>query len=103
MAGDGSEREHRLEPYVDNAAGAGEGPAEVNGVRPHILMIVMDACRPDHLSCYGYARPTTPRIDELVNEGAAVFDNAFSCSSWTAPAIASLFTGQFPTVQFFEQ
>jgi arylsulfatase A-like enzyme len=63
--------------------------------RPNLVVIVIDTVRADRLSCYGYRRPTTPRIDELCARGLR-FQNASSTSSWTLPAHASLFTGLFP-------
>jgi arylsulfatase A-like enzyme len=63
--------------------------------RPNLVIIVIDTVRADRLSCYGYRRPTTPRIDELCASGIR-FQNASSTSSWTLPAHASLFTGLFP-------
>ncbi len=61
---------------------------------PNVLLIVLDTVRADHLGCYGYERPTTPRIDALAAEGLS-FDWAFSTSPWTLPAHASLFTGRY--------
>jgi arylsulfatase A-like enzyme len=89
------------------AAGAGygfgggrrtEAPATQTsdaGDRPSFLVVVVDTLRADHLGCYGYVRPTTPALDRLASEGA-LFERAFSQSSWTKPATASLFTGRFP-------
>jgi arylsulfatase A-like enzyme len=71
-------------------------PAAVAADRPSFLVIVVDTLRADHLGCYGYARPTSPTIDRLAGEGV-LFERAFSQSSWTKPATASLFTGRFPT------
>ena len=59
-------------------------------------MILIDTLRPDHLDLYGYGRETAPYLREL-GQQSAVFDHAFSTSSWTAPATASLFTGLYPT------
>ena len=59
---------------------------------PNILLISVDALRPDHLGCYGYGRATSPNIDKLAGEGA-LFENAISSTSWTLPAHAALFTG----------
>ncbi|HNQ24061.1 MAG TPA: sulfatase [Phycisphaerae bacterium] len=59
---------------------------------PNVLLISVDTLRPDHLGCYGYQRPTSPRIDQLAAEGA-LFENAISSTSWTLPAHAALFTG----------
>jgi arylsulfatase A-like enzyme len=71
--------------------------ARANAARPNILLISIDALRPDHLGCYGYSRPTSPRIDELAAEGA-LFENAISSTSWTLPAHAALFTGLVDSV-----
>lgn len=60
-----------------------------------VLLILIDALRADHVGVYGYSRSTTPNIDSLAAT-AVRFENAFSTSSWTKPAIASLFTGLYP-------
>jgi arylsulfatase A-like enzyme len=57
--------------------------------------VVIDTLRPDHLGTYGYERETAPFLAELARDGA-VFTDAFSTSSWTAPATASLFTSLHP-------
>lgn len=62
---------------------------------PNVLVIVLDTVRADHLSCYGYPRPTTPRIDALA-AGADRYTRARSTAPWTLPSHASLFTGKFP-------
>ncbi|MGH7927831.1 MAG: sulfatase-like hydrolase/transferase, partial [Candidatus Binatia bacterium] len=64
--------------------------------KPNIILIVMDAVRADHLSCYGYSRVTTPALDGLAAE-ALVFDRAFAAAPWTPPSHASLFTGTYPS------
>ena len=43
-----------------------------------ILYIDIDSLRPDHLSCYGYHRRTSPNIDQIAAEGVR-FTN-FYCS-----------------------
>ncbi len=63
--------------------------------RPNIVLIVIDTLRADHLPFYGYAHSTAPFLSELAQEGI-VFDRAYSTSSWTAPATASLFTSLYP-------
>ena len=63
--------------------------------RPNVVVIVIDTLRADHLPLYGYAHPTTPFLSELARDGI-VFDRAYSTSSWTAPATASLFTSLYP-------
>lgn len=69
--------------------------ADRRAARPNAVIIVMDTTRQDRLSCYGYARETSPRLRELADE-STVFDRAYSTSSWTNPAHASLFTGLYP-------
>jgi arylsulfatase A-like enzyme len=64
--------------------------------KPNILLIVIDTLRADHLSSYGYGRPTTPNIDRLANQGV-LFERAFSASSWTAPSHATILTGRLPS------
>ncbi|TMA80612.1 MAG: hypothetical protein E6J77_18195, partial [Deltaproteobacteria bacterium] len=64
--------------------------------RPDVVVIVLDAVRADHLSAYGYARPTTPVIDALANAGV-LYRRAISAGTWTVPGHASLLTGRLPT------
>jgi arylsulfatase A-like enzyme len=65
-------------------------------VRPNIVVALIDTLRADHVSCYGYERPTTPRIDGIAGHGV-VYENAISPAAWTPPAHASLFTGTYPS------
>jgi len=69
-------------------------PASQPGA-PSVLLIVVDTLRADHLSVYGYARPTSPNVDQLAGHGL-LFKNAVSASSWTLPAHASMLTGLYP-------
>jgi len=62
--------------------------------RPKVfVLIVLDALRADHLSLYGYERPTSPFLESL-SQHAQVYRNAFSTTSWTLPALVSLFSGR---------
>jgi arylsulfatase A-like enzyme len=61
----------------------------------NVLLIVWDTVRAANLSVYGYKRGTTPNLERLASRGVR-FDPAFSTSSWTLPAHASLFTGRWP-------
>jgi len=65
-------------------------------MRPNILLLVMDATRFDHLSCYGYRRNTSPNLERLAEDGV-LYQNAFSAAPWTPPSFASLFTGCYPS------
>jgi arylsulfatase A-like enzyme len=64
---------------------------------PAVIVIIIDTVRADHLGCYGYGRETSPNIDAFSKE-CIVFRNAITTAPWTTPAIASMFTGQFPRV-----
>jgi choline-sulfatase len=41
------------------------------------VLIILDAARPDHFSCNGYIKPTTPEMDKLAAKGA-FFTNCYS-------------------------
>jgi len=60
---------------------------------PNVIVIVFDTLRADHLSSYGYSRPTSPEIDRLAQHGV-LFENAIASSSWSLPSHASLVTGR---------
>jgi arylsulfatase A-like enzyme len=59
----------------------------------HVLLIVVDTLRADHLSCYGYWRDTSPHIDYVAKHGVK-FTRAIAQSSWTAPSMIAMMTGQ---------
>ena len=60
---------------------------------PNVILIVMDTVRADGLSLYGYARPTSPNLQEFATRGVT-FERAIAPGSWTLPSHASLFTSQ---------
>ena len=78
----------RVEPVV-HAQLSAKPPAR-------IVVILIDALRADHLSCYGYVRPTSPSIDSLARD-SVLFENAYANANWTKPSVASFFTGLWPT------
>jgi arylsulfatase A-like enzyme len=61
----------------------------------NVLVIVLDTVRAQNLSLYGYARPTTPHLEQWAKTGV-VFQHAFSTAPWTLPSHASIFTGRWP-------
>jgi len=61
--------------------------------QPSILLISIDTLRPDHLSCYGYSRPTSPVLGRWAAQKAVVFDQVISAASWTLPSHVSMLTG----------
>lgn len=61
-----------------------------------VLLLVVDALRPDHLGCYGSPQPTSPAIDAFAKLGTR-FEHAYAASSWTKPSVPSILTGLAPT------
>ena len=57
--------------------------------KPNLLFIMIDAVRPDHLSCYGYKRDTSPNIDKIAHQGV-IFSQAIVQAPWTKPFVASI-------------
>ena len=70
-------------------------PAALPGARPSFLVYLVDALRADQLGPYGGPSGLTPNLDRFA-AGAVVFERARAQSSWTRPAVASLFTGLTP-------
>ena len=87
---------------------AGIAPAEAEvtasgtvprAAAPHarnLIVLLVDTMRADHLGCYGYARPTSPSMDAFAASGT-LFENAATPKPKTSPAVASLFTGTWPS------
>ena len=69
--------------------------AHASAATPHIFVYMIDTLRADAVTLYGSARPTTPRLQAFAAD-AVVFLDAWSPSSWTFPAVASLMTGVYP-------
>ena len=63
--------------------------------RPNILVYLVDTLRADHLGCYGYERPTSPRLDAFAQE-AVLFENSQAQTPWTRASVASMLTGMWP-------
>ena len=59
-----------------------------------ILYIDIDTLRPDHLSCYGYLRNTSPNIDRICSD-AVRFDNCYVSDAPCLPSRAACWTGRF--------
>ena len=69
-------------------------PARGDAVR-NVLLVSIDTCRADRLSCYGYKRRTTPNIDVVARDGA-LFKMALTPVPITTPAHSSMLTGTYP-------
>ncbi len=62
--------------------------------RPDIVLIVLDAARPDFMSTYRGIAPT-PAIDDLASEGTR-FEQAYAAAPWTNQSMYSLLSGRYP-------
>jgi arylsulfatase A-like enzyme len=63
---------------------------------PNLIWIVADTLRADHMSVYGYERPTTPEIEKWAKQGIT-FEMARSAAPWTLPSHVTMFTGLWPS------
>ena len=61
----------------------------------NVLLISIDTLRADHVSAYGFPRPTTPSIDAVAREGV-LFKNVHTPVPMTLPAHVSMLTGTLP-------
>jgi arylsulfatase A-like enzyme len=59
--------------------------------KPNIILYIIDGAAAEFMSLYGYNRRTTPHIERLAEEGA-VFEYAYSNSTWTKPSDTSFMT-----------
>jgi arylsulfatase A-like enzyme len=58
-----------------------------------VLLITIDTLRADHVGAYGYARPTTPHIDALAEEGT-LFESAYTYWPKTRGSFVAMLTGR---------
>ena len=81
------------EPDVPGQEANSETRRDSDAGPRHVLLIVIDTLRADHLGCYGYSRKgISPSIDTLAKRGAR-FDRAIAQSSWTSPSMITMMTG----------
>ncbi len=60
----------------------------------NVLVVTLDALRRDHVSSYGYAKPTEALFERF---GFTRFEDAVAVSSWTRPTTATILTGLYPS------
>jgi arylsulfatase A-like enzyme len=65
-------------------------------VRPHVLFLVIDSLRSDHLGFAGYGRPVSPCLDSLAASGAA-FTDCVAQAPFTQASVPSMLTGLYPS------
>lgn len=68
------------------------GLPEVPGA--HVLLVTIDALRPDHLGAWGYARPTSPRLDAIAREGV-VFERTYAAAPHSSYSLSSVMTSEY--------
>lgn len=64
---------------------------------PNVIIISADTLRWDHVGANGYARDTTPNIDQLAVEGVN-FRQAYAQAPFTAPSHTSILSSMYPSV-----
>jgi arylsulfatase len=62
---------------------------------PNVILIIVDTLRPDHLSCCGYFRDTSPNISQFAAD-SLLFENCFSHAPSTCASVASILSGSLP-------
>lgn len=95
-------RGDRWRPALAVAAGAavaaglmGAGPRAAPGDAPLVLLIGVDAFRPDRLVALGSPREVAPNLERFARE-AVIFTNAWTPIAQTEPAWRSLLTARWP-------
>lgn len=73
--------------------GAEERPSSLE--HPNVVIIIIDALRPDRLGAYGFDAPTSPELDAYGRKGVR-FARVIAQSTWTRPSIGSMLTSLHP-------
>jgi choline-sulfatase len=68
-------------------------PSAPAGTRTNVVLITIDTLRADHLGAYGYARPTSPRLDAFAKR-AVVFDQAYTYWPKTRGSFVAMMSGR---------
>lgn len=69
--------------------------AKRDPARPSVIFVNVETLRADVLGCYGGRAEVSPALDRLAAEGVRV-DPCIAVAPWTAPSVASVFTGLYP-------
>ena len=65
-------------------------------LRPNIVVLTIDALRPDHLGVAGYSRPITPSLDAFART-AVRFETAISPAPRSLRSLPSMLSGHYPS------
>lgn len=93
--GESERRPSTLVASSDDAAEE-EPKRETAGGLPNIVLVIVDTLRADRLATYGHSHDTAQFLSDLAVD-SVVFERAYSPSSWTAPATASILTSTYPS------
>jgi len=63
--------------------------------RPNILVVMLESVPVDHVSAYGYRRPTTPNLDRLAAQ-SLVFDRCYAVANESKHGQTSIHTSTLP-------
>jgi arylsulfatase A-like enzyme len=72
-------------------------PARFGDRAASVVFLSIDAMRPDHMSAYGYHRPTTPNLDRFARAGAR-FEHAHCASPRSLRSFASIMVGRYASM-----
>jgi len=62
----------------------------------NIILIIVDALRPDHMAVYGYARETTPYLSSLANQGRlSRIDNVHASCGASSCGLSSIASSRY--------
>lgn len=81
-------------PSVAPASAEVQAPAAPPPNAPNVVWILLDALRAKNLSAYGYARKTTPNLDDLAARGV-LFENHSTQGFNTVDSVPSYMTGRY--------
>ena len=83
-------------PAVRSRGAPAPSKREASAPPQGVILIWADTLRRDHMSAYGYHRPTTPILEKLAAEGV-LFRDAVGQATWTKVATPSVLTSLYPT------
>jgi hypothetical protein len=82
------------EPGLEAPPHLQQPPIIAAPVGPHVVFILVDTLRADHVGPYRHGPTLTPNIDAFAS-GGVVFDDVLSSATWTRASVGSMFTGLY--------
>jgi len=71
--------------------------ADAADSKPHVVILLIDTLRADHLEIYGHEISTSPALKRRLKGSVTVFTDATAGASSTVPSVKSLFSGRAST------